>query len=578
MMKTKMNRMTKNRILIRKISALLLSASMILTPAITAFGADTTEYEAVMPQYRYDPDAKTPAVDKLTSASRFEKGSDGIYRNPDAKDTGEATLMITGDLMCQFRQQLAAFTSDGTDYIDYDEFVAIKEKAVEEQENAKKEILLGGSGAISGSGSSGQGGSNGSSGGGASYGSASDDSDEMLNGDEEDDEAEGEDNTASSSMSIPALDFGVLSQPSGSWNFDDSFDYVRDVLKRGDLVIGNLETMISQSSPLGMQCRRLEGRPYLNSPVEFLGALKGAGYDLLTLANNHDCDTGVQGVFETLENVDRYGFMRTGLFADEDEERYLIVEVNGIKIGIVSYATYFNTKDANFTALGQEILLNRFTTDKAREDIRAARKAGAEFVIAFMHWGKENTNETTERQERYARNVARAGADYIVGSHPHALQRADMIELSNGRQIPVIYSMGNFLSCMKLDVNNDALILKLKLKRNSDGEVEVASHRLYPCTIMEDLEVTDEDNKASTLDYVIVPHKKDLMPILSGKTLASREDLAYLASSLSRILPVYGGRLLLALPYDPYGFLDDDGRFTMFYLKNHIKWLMENDL
>lgn len=526
----------------------MISASMILTPAITAYGADTTEYEAVTPQYRYDPDAKTPVVDKFTSASRFEKGSDGIYRNPDAKDTGEATLMITGDLMCQFRQQLAAFTSDGTDYIDYDEFVAIKEKAVEEQEDAKEEILLGGSG-------------------------ANDGSDEMLNGNEE-----GDGNTASSSMSIPALDFGVLAQPSGSWNFDDSFDYVRNVLKKGDLVIGNLETMISQSSPLGMQCRRLEGRPYLNSPVEFLGALKGAGYDLLTLANNHDCDTGVQGVFETLENVDRYGFMHTGLFSDEDEERYLIVEVNGIKIGIVSYATYFNTKDANFTALGQEVLLNRFTTDKAREDIRAAKKAGAEFVIAFMHWGKENTNETTERQERYARNVALAGADYIVGSHPHALQRADMIELSNGRQIPVIYSMGNFLSCMKLDVNNDTLILKLKLKRNSDGEVEIASHRLYPCTIMEDLEVTDEDNNVSTLDYVIVPHKKDLMPILSGKTLASREDLAYLSNSLSRILPVYGGRLLLALPYDPYGFLEDDGRFTMLYLKNHIKWLMENDL
>ncbi len=561
-----MRKKIKSRILIRKASALLFSACMVLTPAITAFGAAVTEYEAVPPQYRYDPDAKTPVVDKFTSASRFEKDSDGIYRNPDAKDTGEATLMITGDLMCQFRQQLAAFTSDGTDYIDYDEFVAIKEKAVEKQENVKEEILLGGgSGAISESESASQGSTSGAN------------NDEMLNGDEEGDEAEDEGNTASSSMSIPALDFGVLAQPSGSWNFDDSFDYVRDLLKRGDLVIGNLETMISQSSPLGMQCRRLEGRPYLNSPVEFLGALKGAGYDLLTLANNHDCDTGVQGVFETLENVDRYGFMRTGLFADEDEKRYLIVEVNGIKIGIVSYATYFNTKDANFTTLGQEVLLNRFTTDKARQDIRAAKKAGAEFVIAFMHWGKENTNETTELQERYARNVARAGADYIVGSHPHALQRADMIELSNGRQIPVIYSMGNFLSCMKLDVNNDALILKLKLKRNSDGEVEVASHRLYPCTIMEDLEVTDEENKASTLDYVIVPHKKDLMPLLSGKTLASREDLAYLASSLSRILPVYGGRLLLALPYDPYGFLEDDSRFTMFYLKNHIKWLMEND-
>ena len=267
------------------------------------------------------------------------------------------------------------------------------------------------------------------------------------------------------SVSVPALDLGVIPQPEGTWNFCDSFVYTREILRRGDLVIGNLETMVSQSSPLGMQIHRLEDKPYLNAPASYLDALKYAGYDLLTMANNHNVDTGLRGIYETLRNVNDWGFMHTGLFSSESDDRYSIVEVNGMRIGMVSYAAFYNDKDSNLTESGQDVLLNRYASDKAKADIRAARKAGAEFVIAFIHWGAENTHDTTWNQEQYARTLARAGADYIVGSHPHALQRYDIIETSDGREVPVIYSMGNFLSNMQRDINNDTMILQLNLQR-----------------------------------------------------------------------------------------------------------------
>lgn len=520
-----------------KLPAAALTAVLVFTP-LTALAEDKVQqeketltwkekiqqYQAAPPQYRFDDDAEAAKPEKVTV--RFEKNRDGIYVNPDAKITNEATLMITGDLMCQRAQQEAAFTSSGEAFMGFTEVTKAKTDAQAELEAAKEEILLSG--------------------------------------------------TAAAGVSLPELDFGIIPQPEGTWNFNESFRYVREILKQGDLVIGNLETMLSDSSPLTMQCRQLEDKPYLNSPAEFLEGIRYGGFDLLTLANNHNCDVGVQGLLETLENIDQYGFMRTGMFADEEEERYLIADVNGIKVGIVSYAAYFNTKEDNFTLEGQRVLLNKFDIDKARRDIKAARDAGAEFVIAFMHWGKENTHQTTAKQERYAQYVARAGADYIVGSHPHAVQPYDMIHLSNGREVPVIYSMGNFLSCMSLDVNNDSLILQLKLKKDKEGQVSVASHRLYPCTIVKDLETAADDGTARSDAYVVTPHLKAYQPVLPGKSAASKEDQAFMNASLARILSVYENQLILPLPYDPYGLLEDDKLISGGYILNRFKWVMNN--
>lgn len=572
-----------------KLTSLLLSMLLVLAPQ-TAMASKkepprTLEekiqrYEAVSPHYRFDEAAEITS--KPDRKARFTR-KDGIYMNPDASVTNAATLMITGDLMCQWRQQEAAFKSDGSDFIDIEDMKVIKAEAQQKLNQYRQELLESSQQNLQ------QDSAQDSSRQvpevlAEAQSDSTEDEDIMESGSEEDEMVPAVPAVpGASSLSIPALDFGVIAQPAGQWDFDESFQYVRKILRRGDLVIGNLETMLSQSSPLTMQCRTLESKPYLNSPVEFLDAIDYAGYDLLTLANNHNCDVGVRGLLETLENIDNYHFMRTGMFASEEEDRYLIVDVNGIKIGIVAYAAYFNTKDDNFTDEGQEVLLNRFFTDKARTDIRAAKKAGAEFVIAFMHWGKENTHETTYTQERYAYNVAKAGADYIVGSHPHALQPYDIIEVPGGREVPVIYSMGNFLSCMGKDINNDTQILQLNLVKDDSGQVSVTSHRLYPCTIMPDLEITSSSGSVRTDSYVVTPHSEKYGPglSLSGKSSASRDDIQYLSDSLTRIMEVNGGRMILDLPYDPYGLtweIDSEDQKIQIqdYVLGRFQWVLAN--
>lgn len=167
----------------------------------------------------------------------------------------------------------------------------------------------------------------------------------------------------------------------------------------------------------------MEGGGYhCNAPASYLDAIRYAGFDVLVNANNHNCDSAVMGLMDTLDALDERGFMHTGTFRSESDDRVLYVKVNGIKLAILSYATYFNKIEGNFTQLGQDVLLNVYSAQRAQKDIAAAREKGAEFVLVYIHWGKEYTHKVGEQQLSWAQELADAGADYIVGSHPHALQ------------------------------------------------------------------------------------------------------------------------------------------------------------
>lgn len=559
-----------------KFSALVLAAALVLTPqsALAAKKAEkdtdklnskteiteTAEtesdaekkdpvYEAMVPHFQYDDNASVKIPKGLKNRFVLQ---DGIYVNPKAEATGKATLMITGDLMCQYRQQEAVFVSDGKDYISYEEHLETRFAAEAAQQAAVEEAM-------------------------------------------NSSQVESSELGAVAAITVPPLDFGVIPQPTGTWDFSQSFRYAKKILKEGDLVIGNLETMLSQSSPLGMQVHTLEGKPYLNAPLSYLDALKEAGFDMLTLSNNHNIDTGLRGIYETLDNVDAYKFLRTGMFRGEEEDRYIIVNVNGIKIGMVAYSSFFNDKDHNLTETGQEVLLNRYGIDKVRTDIKAAKKAGAEYIIVFMHWGAENTHETTWNQERYAYNIAKAGADYIVGSHPHAIQRYEIIETPSGKEVPVIYSMGNFVSHMKYDVNNDSLILQLNLERGENGKVKIGSQRLYPLTVLTDMTVKTGDAAESsgaaasgtpaaaggtrTDSYIVVPQTEEYRALISGSAAEAADDLAYMKASLERYMTVFSGRQTLALPYDPYGLSGDAKDASLLSPKgasSRFQWVLRN--
>lgn len=272
-----------------------------------------------------------------------------------------------------------------------------------------------------------------------------------------------------------------------TYNFKPTFKYVKNIFDTADFVVGNLETLISKSLPLTKDINRLQSKPFLNGPEAYLDALQYAGFDAFIMANNHCCDGGELGITETLDALDARGIPHTGLFRDSSEKRYFILEQNGIKVGILSYATYFNKKEKLLPADKREDMINRTTQAKITADVEALREEGADYIVAYNHCGTEYSQRPASRQESYGVMFASAGVDYIIGSHPHVLQPFDLIRYNN-LKVPYIYSMGNFASSMIDPKTKETIILSITLKKTETGEVVLAEQEYYPCYILDEYE------------------------------------------------------------------------------------------
>lgn len=277
-------------------------------------------------------------------------------------------------------------------------------------------------------------------------------------------------------------------QTGATYNFNASFDYVRSILGEADFVTGNLETMTSHTWPYKVEETRIDGQWNCNSPETFLDALRYAGFDGLVTANNHSCDTGPQGILETLGHLNKYQFMNTGMFAGQDGQRFFLVNINGMRVAFMSYACRLNTAGKYFTEDEAGNMVSVYSPENVAGDVSAAKAKGAEFIIAYVHWGRQNAAEPTEKQLAYAREMVDAGVDYIIGSHPHVIQAYDVLTASDGRLVPVVYSMGNFVGSMDEVVGNrDAIILRVGLKRTVRGIV-VEKEGYYPCYVLDELD------------------------------------------------------------------------------------------
>lgn len=267
--------------------------------------------------------------------------------------------------------------------------------------------------------------------------------------------------------------------------FHPEFRFVRSVFRESDFVAGNLETTLTDLTPYAGEWHIIDGKYHCNAPKALLDALRYAGFDALVNANNHNCDSAVMGLMDTLDAMDEKQFIHTGTFHPEGDPRFALVKVNGIRIALLSYATYFNQLEGNFTELGRNTLLNAYSKEKAAKDTADAKAAGAELVFVYIHWGQEYTHEVSDAQKQMAAEIAEAGADYIIGSHSHCLQPRDEIHTADGRVVPVVYSMGNFITGETRLICKHTGILQLFLTRK-DGGIQIAEH-FIPCYIYDDI-------------------------------------------------------------------------------------------
>ncbi|PIC62620.1 hypothetical protein CSV79_16100 [Sporosarcina sp. P13] len=279
-------------------------------------------------------------------------------------------------------------------------------------------------------------------------------------------------------------------------SFDFAFEAVKDKMEGIDFLLANQESM-----PGGVELG-LDTYPKFNSPKHIIGDLQTAGVDMLTFANNHTFDKGEIGLRNSIKHAKEYEMPYVGAYESfKDRKTHRVVDVNGIKIGILAYT--YGTNVA-IDLLNKEYLVNYIDRDRIAMELEQIKPL-ADVVIVSLHWGPEYVLETSEKQEDLAQFVADAGADVIFGHHTHVLQRYGEVD-----DTKVFYSLGNFYSAQPFDYTNFGGIARLTVTKEQVGDevnVTIDDPRFFPTGV-----IRDQQNRFKVVplrDARTIPYSED---------------------------------------------------------------------
>ena len=206
---------------------------------------------------------------------------------------------------------------------------------------------------------------------------------------------------------------------------------VRRLISAADIAIANFE------NPAPNAFRYHTSGTVFSADPKLIAGLANAGIDWVGLANNHIGDAGRAGILQTIANLEKYGIAASGAGANLAAARKpAILEANGVKVAFLAYDTIAGYYTAGTSKAGSA----RLTAGSVKADVAAARKAGAQVVIVFPHWGTEYDATPFRGQQALARAAIDAGADLVIGNHAHW---ASAMEIHDGK--PIWYALGNFV-------------------------------------------------------------------------------------------------------------------------------------
>ncbi len=248
--------------------------------------------------------------------------------------------------------------------------------------------------------------------------------------------------------------------------FAQTYDYapifapIGPYLEAADYTIVNLETRLAGAE------RGYSSFPRFNAPDTVAAALKGAGVDMVANANNHALDQGWEGMVRTLEVVEAAGLESIGAYRSQAErDAPQVVEVKGIKLCFLSYTSLTNglpvPKDHSYA-------LNTLDPTVVAADAARARAAGADLLVAILHWGVEYQRQPNRAQRTMSETLLRdCGIDVIVGGHPHVIQPIEKVAVPGSvtGEKYVVYSVGNLMSSMITRYSDCGVIVYLNIEK-----------------------------------------------------------------------------------------------------------------
>ena len=254
-----------------------------------------------------------------------------------------------------------------------------------------------------------------------------------------------------------------------SYDFKKMIPSIKNLIADYDLKYYNQETIIG-GKDLGVSTY-----PCFNSPDEIADAMLDAGFNMVSLANNHTLDRGEKAV---LYSTQKYWPTKEALVAGsydsfENRNKIQVREMNGIKYTLLSYTT---TTNGLKTGAGKEYMLNVYDAEQVKKDIESV-KPYVDVIMVAMHWGEEYTATPVNSQKQIANYLSSLGVNVVIGTHPHVIEPVEFI----GDTL-VIYSLGNFISAQ---IGIDRLVgdmVSYDIVKNPDNSIKienVKAHLIY---------------------------------------------------------------------------------------------------
>lgn len=259
---------------------------------------------------------------------------------------------------------------------------------------------------------------------------------------------------------IPQVKSAIVGE--NDYDFKPMFEHVKEYIQDADLALGNYETVTVED-------RSYSGFPRFNSPIKTVEALKDAGFNILSTANNHSLDQGKTGIISTIEAINQYGLEHVGTNVDKDNKP-LIVDVEGIRVGVLSYTFGLNGLDSLLSPEELSYMVNLIDEKKIQQQIQLLEVNEVDIIVSYIHWGHEYHHEPSQYQKDLGNKLVEWGVNIVFGSHPHVVQKSEIVSI-NGKDNLVVYSMGNFISnqreiTMGNPYTEDGVMVRVNVQKN----------------------------------------------------------------------------------------------------------------
>lgn len=243
------------------------------------------------------------------------------------------------------------------------------------------------------------------------------------------------------------------------------FELVKDEFKNCSVVFGNLECPLVYKEKINGLKKNGKKKIHLYAEEDAAKSLSEAGFNIISLANNHTLDYGQDGIKQTIELLEKHNIKYAGIWKGDlsKPNEPVIFEVKGVKVGFLCYS---DVSHRSFAAGVRKYGTIPATVKVMKKDIKNARKK-VDILIVYLHWGKE-FQKVKKFQYKAAKNLIDTGADMIIGSHTHIFQD---IEKYNDKYI--FYGLGNFVFDMKREETKYSAIVKVRIDNKKIEKIKV---------------------------------------------------------------------------------------------------------